>query len=84
MRKYDTLPDLLTKETQNPAPKSAARRIETAIQTEHPTATDLVLFTAGSQWIVLPVGPDEQLRNTAQAARTRVSGKSPVAYCPRV
>lgn len=83
MRQYSTLPELLTKETTNPAPKSAARRIETAISTQHKTATHLVLFAAGSQWIVLPVGPDEPLRNTAQAARTKVSGKSPVAYCPR-
>lgn len=83
MRTYSSLTDLLTKETANPAPKSAARRIETAIQSEHPTATDLVLFAAGEQWIVLPVGPNEPLRNTAQAARTKVSGKSPIAYCPR-
>jgi len=83
MRTYSTLQDLLTKETASIAPRSAARKIETAIQSQHPTATDLVLFAAGPNWIVLPVGPDEPLRNTAQAARTKVSGKRPVAYCPR-
>jgi hypothetical protein len=84
LRTYSNLIELVTKETKHIAPKSAARKIEEQISRENPGATALVLFKAGDgSWMVLPVGPNEKLHSPIQASRTKISGKSPVAYCVR-
>ena len=83
MRPYTELTTPLARETSHPAPRAAAHTIEQQIAREHPGALAMVLFKAGEKWNIIPVGPGESIRNTAQASRARVNGRQAVAYCNR-
>jgi len=83
MREYTNLPDLLSRETNSRMPRAAAGMIKTEFTKAHPTATAFVLYKSGAAWTVIPAGPDESIKNIAQAARTRTLHGRAVAYCPR-
>jgi len=83
MRQYPNLSKLLATETLSRNPRTAAKIIEDRINTDHPRAEAMVLFTNFREktWTVVPVGPSESLLNTGQASRASIDGKNPVAYC---
>lgn len=81
LRKHPCLSEMLQRELSGvPNPRQAAA----AIETRTTGAESLVLFTdKEGRWLVLPVGPQCELRNIGQAARAQANGKKPVAWCPR-
>ena len=79
MRQHPDLETLISKETDNPTPRAAAKLLK---DTAPAGVTDAVLFAnRQKKWVVL-FTPSETLANVAQAARVKVDGKRAVATCP--
>jgi hypothetical protein len=89
-RSYTQVVKMLFREVVRQTPegmiqvKNDTRTLLRKFAIDHPTAEYLVLYVPRdrSSYLIVPVGPDEPLKNIAQAQRQNFGGKTAVAYSP--
>lgn len=79
MRTYENLEEMISRETDNPTPRAAARVLNDIVPQ---SATHAVLFKkqkGNGPWVVLFVPGD--IPSLAQASRAKANGKRAFACC---
>jgi len=80
MRNHENLAEMISRETDNPTPNSAARLLKSQAPAG---ATHAILYKNRSRpgWVVM-FAPSDEFPTLLDAKRSRVSGKKAAATCP--